>query len=386
MLVFVMGTIMKTSKKSEINIPKAVSKLDVKHFNKEKTDNEEIVYGIVDENNKCFVISPIGKEGEENYEKFKDVLEYIIKPAIEDSGYDLEVLRADEINKTGSLIKDILKNIYNSFIVIADLTGQNPNVFYELGVRHSLKPRTILIAQSIDDIPFDLRDYRLIEYDTTAKGASIFREKLNRYLKVIFENPNESDNPVLDRLGNIKDQRIIELEKENRELNNFKLQDIELREKIKAISNPKQETNNKEEFVGTRLGRILILENTYKIYQTKDLPYGKGNFELHRKNNGNTFLYISSGEIMYGGINKSNFQNELAEIRVMMEECSKGQNIDISFILVTNTDLSSNKELIQKKFNKMKNFLNEKSKDLFTLEIWDNSILKDKEKELGIKI
>jgi hypothetical protein len=101
----------------------------------------------------CFVISPIGIEGTEKHRKFKEVLEYIIKSAVRSSGYEIDVLRADDINRTGSFIKDILESIYSSFIVIADLTEQNPNVFYELGVRHALSPRTILIAQSLDEIP-----------------------------------------------------------------------------------------------------------------------------------------------------------------------------------------------------------------------------------------
>ena len=61
--------------------------------------------------NTCFVISPIGKEGTEVHSKFKDIFEYIIKKSIKDSGYELRVIRADDINRSGSFIKDILENI-----------------------------------------------------------------------------------------------------------------------------------------------------------------------------------------------------------------------------------------------------------------------------------
>jgi len=107
----------------------------------------------------CFVISPIGKEGTEIYDKFKNILDYVIKPAVDKSGYELKVLRADDVDRAGSFIKDILELLLNSFIVIADLTDQNPNVFYELGVRHALSARTILIAQDVSHIPSDLREY-----------------------------------------------------------------------------------------------------------------------------------------------------------------------------------------------------------------------------------
>src|SRR4051794_896843 len=90
----------------------------------------------------CFVISPIGKVGTERHAKFKEVLEYVIKAGVKASGYNLQVLRADDIDRAGSFIRDILDNIYNSHVVIADLTEQNPNVFYELGMRHALRPRT----------------------------------------------------------------------------------------------------------------------------------------------------------------------------------------------------------------------------------------------------
>lgn len=149
----------------------------------------------------CFVISPIGKKESENFVLFKEVLDYLIKPAVNNSGYKLHVLRADEIDKSGSIIREILYNIKNSFIVIADLTNQNPNVFYELGVRHSLNTRTILIAQDEKFIPFDLRDYRTIIYDmSTAKGIRQFEIKLKKYIKEIYENPLRPDNPVLEKL------------------------------------------------------------------------------------------------------------------------------------------------------------------------------------------
>lgn len=80
----------------------------------------------------CFVISPIGQPGSENHAKFLEVLEYVIKAGVSASGFSLRVVRADEIDRSGSFIKDILESLYGSYVVIADLTEQNPNVFYEL--------------------------------------------------------------------------------------------------------------------------------------------------------------------------------------------------------------------------------------------------------------
>src|SRR6266536_3986727 len=137
----------------------------------------------------CFVISPIGREGTEVHDRFKEVLEFMIRPAVKEAGAGLEVLRADDIQRAGSFIKDILEYVSGAWIIIADLTSQNPNVFYELGVRHSLSPRTILIAQNLDDIPSDLREYRTIIYDMTAKGASLFKQRIEKYLTEIQDGP-----------------------------------------------------------------------------------------------------------------------------------------------------------------------------------------------------
>jgi len=166
----------------------------------ERKDNERRQGKNEDDTRVCFVISPIGKEGTDEYKNFKEVLDHVIKPAIAASGYKLEVLRADQIEKPGSFIKDILRRLLDSFVVIADLTDQNPNVFYELGVRHSLSPRTILIAQNIDFVPSDLREYRVIIYERSFEGAIKFSERLSKFLKQIFDDPDQSDNPVLDRL------------------------------------------------------------------------------------------------------------------------------------------------------------------------------------------
>lgn len=171
------------------------------------------------ENNKiCFLISPIGKKGTETYNNFKEILDHIIRPGIKESGYNLNLIRADEIDKSGSFIKQILEHLYKSFIVIADLTNQNPNVFYELGVRHSLSPRIILIAQNSDDIPSDLKEYRTIIYDISPKGITDFKVKLKNYLNEIYRDPEYPDNPVLDRLGDIINEKAKDLQNKIAEL------------------------------------------------------------------------------------------------------------------------------------------------------------------------
>lgn len=86
--------------------------------------------------------------------------------------------RADDFFTSGSIMTDIWSAISAARIVIADCTNRNPNVFYELGIAHAIGRNTILISQSIDDVPFDLRHLRTIIYEYTPRGMNTFEERL----------------------------------------------------------------------------------------------------------------------------------------------------------------------------------------------------------------
>ncbi len=147
--------------------------------------------------NECFVVSPIGERGTEHFEKFRRVLDELIRPAVERSSLNLRVVRADDIHRPGSFIRDVVEYLASAHTVIVDLTGQNANVFYELGVRHALSPRTILIARAASDIPADLREYRALIYADDPRSDAAFRDTLQKYLAEIERAPDEPDNPVL---------------------------------------------------------------------------------------------------------------------------------------------------------------------------------------------
>lgn len=120
---------------------------------------------------KCFVIMPFEDNLNEYYFR-------LVKPAMESKGY--EVKRADEIYGNRAIIDDITSEIKNSDILVADATGKNPNVNYELGYAHALNKEVIIITQDINDIPFDYRHRRAIIYDPTDFD---WKEKLCEGLK-----------------------------------------------------------------------------------------------------------------------------------------------------------------------------------------------------------
>jgi hypothetical protein len=95
--------------------------------------------------------------------------------------------RADDFYADHEIMKDVWSAIYYCEVVIADCTGRNPNVFYEIGIAHTLGRKTVLIAQQIDDIPFDVRHIRSIIYEYTPRGVREFEKKLEDTLYAAFE-------------------------------------------------------------------------------------------------------------------------------------------------------------------------------------------------------
>jgi len=335
------------------------------------------------------VISPIGKEGTKEYTDFKEILEFVIKPAIEESEYKYTVVRADDINRTGSFIKDILDSIYGAHIVIADLTGQNPNVFYELGVRHSLRPRTILIAQNVDDIPSDLREYRTIIYNTTAKGAASFKKRITDSLKEIRKEPERPDNPVLDRLGSITENKLEQVEIENASLKSelSKLLSGKTSQAAAVPSNMKSSVT-----VRKRFERILKLKNAEwqgvlggnftRDKKDFSLPYEQGNFKLYFLKDGSSIIGFWYVSIRDGA---AEINEELADVRVLIEGCAKGQNVRCNFIIILGIPLPDSEKYL-KKFNKMKAFLPKDQRDNFYLDLLDPIGLEGWEIDLGLKV
>lgn len=82
--------------------------------------------------------------------------------------------------------------------MIADLTGRNPNVFYELGIAHAVSNKTIMTAQQIEDVPFDLQSYRVILYDQMIAGSRKLFSDLDAAIKALLQALDRTNNPVQD--------------------------------------------------------------------------------------------------------------------------------------------------------------------------------------------
>jgi hypothetical protein len=99
----------------------------------------------------------------------------------------MKCLRADDIWLNHHIMDDVINLIWRARVVVADLTGKNPNVFYEAGIAHTLGREVIQIAQSMDDIPFDLRSIRSLHYLNNDQGRDDLRRDVGRRLGTILE-------------------------------------------------------------------------------------------------------------------------------------------------------------------------------------------------------
>lgn len=157
----------------------------------------------------CFVIMPFSTTTSCTEEEWALLFEALFKPAIEGADLDYECRRS--VATRGNIVASILQELKESYVVLADLTDHNANVFYELGVRHSLKDCTILIAQKEEDIPFDLRAYAYHIYNwRTEDGKEAFTTRITELLSEIDSNPDRPDNPVSDFLGRATEQNPVQ--------------------------------------------------------------------------------------------------------------------------------------------------------------------------------
>ena len=129
-------------------------------------------------------------------EEFDPIYVGFIKPVLEQAGF--QVKRADDFQNQQHILKDILDGIYRRDLIVADLTSTNPNVFYELGLAHAFRKPVILLTQSIEEVPFDLQGYRLIEYSTHFAHIERGKQRLAELARAAFEGTVSFGNPVTD--------------------------------------------------------------------------------------------------------------------------------------------------------------------------------------------
>jgi hypothetical protein len=149
----------------------------------------------------CFYITPIGEEGSEQRKHSDLFMGSLVEPALQELG--LRLVRADQIGQPGLITAQVIEHIVRSPLVVADLSYHNPNVFYELALRHAVRRPIVQIIRSADRVPFDLQPFRTVIIDnssiyTLVPKLGTYRAEISAQIRMALESPDgdNSDNPL----------------------------------------------------------------------------------------------------------------------------------------------------------------------------------------------
>lgn len=138
------------------------------------------------------MVSPIGDEGTEIRKRADQLFKYIISPVCEEC--DFKAVRVDQINKADSITQTIIDYLMKSDLVIADMTGHNPNAFYEMGYRASTGKPMVHMKEKGEKIPFDIAGIRAFDYDLTdLDSVADVKERLKQTI-LAFEIEEASED------------------------------------------------------------------------------------------------------------------------------------------------------------------------------------------------
>ena len=148
----------------------------------------------------CFIITPIGDKDSTVRRETDGLIESVIIPVLDELGFDSKP--AHKLDISGSITKEIIDRILNDDLVIANLTGLNPNVMYELAVRHAKRKPVISLAQKGTKLPFDIQDQYTILYENDMKGVEELKEELDSAVQHVMQLEEEKiSNPIYDSIS-----------------------------------------------------------------------------------------------------------------------------------------------------------------------------------------
>lgn len=173
-----------------------------------------------------FVITPFDEDFLELYNELKN--------AFQDR---YEFTNAGDLDNQRNVLEDIVRGIDSADVIIADLSGLNANVFYELGLAHAMNKKVIIITQNISDLPFDIQSYRANEYSMIFYKIGDLKNKLEKLLLGAIDGTTKFGNPVYDYLPdfNVRGHEMTRKETENEQTTNSEKVDSEIGEEEKGF-------------------------------------------------------------------------------------------------------------------------------------------------------
>lgn len=149
---------------------------------------------------KCFIITPVGPDGSEIRVETNGIIEAVIKPVLET---DYDIIAAHLSIDSVQITKEIIQNIYHSDLVIANLSGSNPNVLYELSLAHALRKPVVHIIRDGEKPPFDISAQRYISFTNNMIGVVQLKNQLRIFVDSVMKEGSSISNPITDAIDNI---------------------------------------------------------------------------------------------------------------------------------------------------------------------------------------
>lgn len=174
---------------------------------RELSQNQVVTQEHAEYQTTCFYVTPIGEEGSEQRAHSDLFLSNIVEPALEPFG--LKVIRADAIDKPGMITRQVIEYIMRTRLVIADLSFHNPNVFYELALRHATRLPVVQIVRVGDSVPFDVGQMRTIKIDNTSIYSLVpkietYRSEIGSQVRRALESDADADTPISTYFPNFR--------------------------------------------------------------------------------------------------------------------------------------------------------------------------------------
>lgn len=246
----------------------------------------------------CFVVAPIGSEGTDIRRSTEGLLKAVLKPVLD--RFDYEVVIAHEISTLGSITDQVVNNLLEAELVVADLTGLNPNVMYELAIRHCAALPVVVVANKNTKLPFDVVVERTIFYSDDMHGGVDLARELEKVIKKIHENDKTVDNPVYraKRAESVREKLMSKEEVGN--VGNYLLEKIDKLEYLVAAV----VTGNEKR--GAGYNQFSFRDHNSNLPNIKDISTSLGVFGINAKS-------ISLGLAGNSPVVHLEFENDLSE-------------------------------------------------------------------------
>lgn len=209
---------------------------------------------------KAFVVTPIGSNGTSIRRSTDGLISAVLQPLLSKLGYEVEASHTD--NDQGMISHRIIEHLLFDDLVIVNVSGLNPNVMYELGIRHATGLPTLLISNDLSTLPFDIKDLRSIEYTDDMQGTIDLASTLENILSDSEKLKDTKRNPVLS----IAKDNIIESQIKEMDFTNITSQDI-VQELFKSVEELKDEVS--------RMNKRHQASNSKNVYALRNKRISK---------------------------------------------------------------------------------------------------------------